>query len=84
MLTVRSHLLELKKILKNSLTGSHGVCLLIRQKETSLLARPGMMLHLLYSERVLHPNFNYLGFGDAPIETDKEILFTYLKELEHG
>ena len=25
---------------------------------------------LLYLEPVLHPNFNYLGFGDAPIETE--------------
>lgn len=25
---------------------------------------------MLYLEPALHPNFNYLGFGDAPIETE--------------
>ena len=70
MLTVRSHLLELKKILKNNLMASHGICLLISPKETSLLLQQEMMWLLLYSEPVLHPNFNYLGFGDAPIETE--------------
>jgi len=29
-----------------------------------------MTWHLLYLEPALRPNFNYLGFGDAPIETE--------------
>lgn len=33
-----------------------------------------MTWHLLYLEPALHPNFNYLGFGDAPIDTiDTEV-----------